>query len=166
MRLDALLRKVGAQQGGVLLDTNVLLLWLMSCTDSTAIATWKKTEQFTPSHIALVQAILGRTRKLITTPHVLTEVTNLSVGIPQPLRESYWSHLRSFIAAAQERGVDARSAAREPEFSRLGLADIAQVLLRRRGRPLIVTIDADLTACLEQRGLPVVNLNHYAFAVP
>jgi hypothetical protein len=162
MSVETILRKVGVQQGGVLLDTNVLLLHVMLSTDRNAARTWKKTEQFTERHAEFLDAILARARRLVTTPHVLTEVTNHSVGIPRSVRDQYWRHLRVFIERARERSIDARAAAREPEFSTLGLADIAQSLLSR-GRPIIVTVDADLTASLERRRLPVVNLNHFVF---
>jgi hypothetical protein len=101
-------------------------------------------------------------RRVVVTPHIIAEATNLSVGIPERLRIRYWQVLRSVIEQSKERWVSAREAAKDEDFSRLGLADVAQALLRR-SRPLVVTVDAGLFALLSKRGHPVVNLNHYAF---
>ena len=57
------------------------------------------------------------------------------------------------------------SSSRDKDFMALGLTDIAQALMPRLAKPLVVTVDAGLFACLEARRLPVINLNHYAFAI-
>lgn len=154
---------VRGQQGGVLLDTGVLLLHLIAEADPAAARSWKRTRQFTELHVAFLRAGMALARRLVTTPHVLTEVMNLSDGVPAPVRDRYFDALRAFIAAARERCPSALAATTDPEFSSLGLSDVAQALLPKRGRPVVLTVDAGLFASLERRRLPVVNLNHLAF---
>lgn len=154
---------VRGQQGGVLLDTGVLLLYLIAEADPAAARSWKRTRQFTELHVAFLRAGIALARRLVTTPHVLTEVMNLSDGVPVRVRGRYFDGLRAFIATARERCPSALTASTDPEFASLGLADVAQAWLPNRGRPLVLTVDAGLFASLERRRLPVVNLNHLAF---
>lgn len=162
MNLESILGAVRKQQGGVLLDANVLLLWLMHLAAPHFVGTWKKTVQFTPAHVVLLEQVVKGARRLVTTPHVLTEVTNHAIGMPTAIGSLYWAQLRRFIELARERTVQARVAAREPDFALLGLSDTAQAVLRR-ARPVVVTVDAPLTAALERRGLAFINLNHHIF---
>jgi hypothetical protein len=161
--IEDFVRKVRQQQGGILLDTNVLLLHLMHRTDRGFASAWKRTQQFTRAHAQLIELAVQPMTRLVTTPYVLTEATNLSTGIPSHLRVRYMSELHAFIARARERSLPARHVATDPAFDDLGLADVAPVYFAR-GRPLILTVDAPLTALLEQRKLPYVNLNHVVFS--
>src|SRR5215212_659985 len=45
---------VARQQAGLLLDANVLPLYLMDRVDPPAVFTWKKTKQFAPLHVELL----------------------------------------------------------------------------------------------------------------
>lgn len=165
MTANDFIARVRRQQGGVLLDTNVLLLHLMDQTEPSAVAEWKRTCQFTELHVGYLRACVQCARRMVTTPHIVTEVTNLSQSIPVGLRARYWELLRSFVEGARERWVRARRAARDDEFATLGLADVAQALLPERARPLVITVDAGVYSCLSGRSLPVINLNHFAFPV-
>src|SRR5260221_4867002 len=62
-------------QGGVLLDTNVLLLHLMDLTDAAAVAGWKQTLQFTDAHLVYLRAAVAHARRIVTTPHIVAEAT-------------------------------------------------------------------------------------------
>jgi len=64
-----------------LFDANVLLLHLMHRAAPEHVAKWKRTQVFTSDHALLVEAVADRAQRLVTTPHVLTEVTNLSTSL-------------------------------------------------------------------------------------
>jgi hypothetical protein len=125
---------------------------------------WKQTSCFTEVHAAYVTASVHHARRLVTTPHVIAEATNLSVGLPRNLRTRYWQVLRAFVERTKERWVRARDAVQDEQFPEFGLADVAQSLLRR-SRPVVVTVDAGLFSLLSKRRLPVMNLNHLAFPI-
>lgn len=160
MSPSELIAKVKKQQGGLLLDTNVLLLYLIEVTKPNAYGDWKWTRQFTREHVEVLGLAVATTKRLITTPHVLAEASNLSEKLPPSIREGYFSAFAEFVRGVHERFPRGRELVEDEAFSFLGIADLAQVLLPRVRRPLIVTVDALLTVELEKRGLPVVNLNH------
>ena len=103
----------------------------------------------------------------MTTPQVLTEVTNFTKeGAARDRDHKRLKELvREFVLQAKERLRPSKQLAEDPVFSRLGLADAALVFPSRRRRPFVLTVDGPLAAELERRGLPGANLTHYAFPV-
>lgn len=159
---------VRRHQGGVLLDTNVLMLYLAHRVDAQALDRldrWKRLARFVPDHLTVLAKCLSVARRFVTTPHILTEATNMSDSVPQPLRDRYWMALRTFIGDSRERWLAARTMTKDKDFERLGLADVAQLCLPRRAKPVVITVDGPLTLRLEKRGLPFVNLTHYVYPV-
>lgn len=156
----ALAARVRQHQAGVLLDTNVLLLHLARQVSEAYVGEWKRTaELLEPIYGDILDVVLASAKKLITTPHVLTEASNLA---SEPVKPK----LRELVPEVEERSISARVVAQDVAFLRLGLADCA--LLTMAGgawrKPLIVTVDGPLTLELERRSLPFVNLNHVRFA--
>lgn len=167
---DDLLSLVRKHQAGLLLDTNLLLLFLASEVGATFAARWDRTDQFFPAQIELLRAAVAeaeRKTRLVTTPHVLTEATNLAGGGAKKddERKELNELLRLFALKTRERSTPSRKVAADPVFSRLGLADLAQAFFPRRARPLVLTEDLTLSRELAGRGLPVANLTTYTFPV-
>lgn len=165
MSFAALRALVRQHQAGLLLDTNVLLLFLAEAVGGNFARRWSRTDGFADEHIAALHAATIEAKRFVTTPHVLTDATNLagSGTARDHDRRRLNELLRAFAAEAEERYPRARIVAADSAFTRLGLADLAQAFHRRRSRPLVLTDDAPLTRELEGRGLPVANLSHYAF---
>ena len=65
------------QQGGVLLDTNVLVLYLIELAEIGAYRSFKRTKQFTPDHLEALALAIKFSKRLVTTPHILAEAWNL-----------------------------------------------------------------------------------------
>lgn len=161
-RLADLVRK---HQAGLLLDTNVLLYYAAMATDKAGALDWAaRSTAFGESHFLALEVATRAARRLVTTPHVLTEATDLADrGMPGHLQDRFRETLRKFALVTEERQVRACIVAEDPVFSRLGLADLAQAFHRKRSQPLVLTIDLPLYMELENRKLPVANLNHFAF---
>jgi hypothetical protein len=154
---------VKRQQGGVLLDTNVLLLFVMMAIERSYVSEWKRTQQFSEAHMDALQLLVANARGFVTTPHILTEVTNLADKLPSHLRRRFMIAVARFAQTARERYKLSAKLSKDVAFGRLGLADVAQLVLPTSAKPVIITVDGPLFIELEQRRLPAVNLNHYAF---
>lgn len=163
--LEDLRAKARRHQAGLLLDTQLLLLYLAYTTSDQLGVDWQQTEkQFTDNHVLMLRALVEGARRLVTTPHILTEASDLAGrAVPEKWRQPFLSNLRAFMMRAGERYVEARRVARDDDILSIGLADLAQAFFSWRSRPLVVTVDADVSAALEKRKLAVVNLNHFAF---
>lgn len=161
MRPEELAGRVRQHQAGVLLDTNVLLLYLARKISPGYAEGWKRTP-FTARHGDVLDAVVAAAHgRLVTTPHVLAEAGNLA-------SEEVKRLLQGLVATVEERTLEARLVGKDPVFLRLGLADCGLLTMagRHRRRPLIVTVDGPLTVELERRNLPVLNLNHIVFPTP
>jgi hypothetical protein len=64
------------RQSGILVDTNLLLLLMIGAVDDKLIG-GKRTERYTVEHYRALTNLLKNFQHLITTPHILTEVSNL-----------------------------------------------------------------------------------------
>jgi hypothetical protein len=175
--LQALVRK---HQAGVLLDTNVLLLHLARLVSLEFAQRWKRTQFPVPfgkvpvydtaeQYADVLLEVLTEAKRcnipVITTPQVLTEVSNFVNGDAKTADEKLLQQLfNEFATENEERFVEAKLAAKDEQFNRLGLSDISLILLGVRShKPLVITLDALLCLELERRQHPVANLTHYAF---
>lgn len=141
----------------VILDTNVLLLYWCNSFDTGLIRTFKRLNTFSAKDIKLLHRTLRHFPSLNTTPHVLTEVSNLANALPQWRREDWTSHFARQIDIVAEKWTSAKNLSRTPAIF-LGLADAA--LCELASTHVILTIDFPLSNYLESRKLNVVNFNH------
>jgi len=148
------------RQRGLLLDANLLLLFFIGSYDRELIPRLPRLDNFTQGDYDRIADIVGYFSKTITTPNILTEVSNLSTtAISRNLYETYLPHFATGIQLLVEEYVPSSAAAQIPIFNRLALTDagIEQVA---RGKYLVMTIDLDLYLHLEAQGIGVVNYNH------
>ncbi|MHC5611470.1 MAG: PIN domain-containing protein [Nostoc sp.] len=61
-------------QKGILIDTNILLLFLVGSVNQERINKFNRTQQFIPEDYKLLLAFIGSFQKLVTTPNILTKV--------------------------------------------------------------------------------------------
>jgi hypothetical protein len=142
---------------GLLIDTNLFLLYLVGTTNERRIATFKRTQKYTIEDFHYLTQLVAQFKIVVTTPHVLTEVSNLA-----KLDEPELRLLRGRFAAIIEKTHEIREASQElvkdGVFMRLGLADAAIARAAREPK-LILTDDLDLYLTLQHAGLDAMNFN-------
>jgi hypothetical protein len=67
-----------ASARGLLVDTNLLVLFAVGTVNPNRIETFKRTSRYTKSDFDLLLRVLGKFNKLYTVAHVLAEVSNLT----------------------------------------------------------------------------------------
>ena len=107
----------------------------------------------------LLNRFLAQFTRVVTTPHVLTEVSTLALRLPDTLHAEFRSLLRLAAENWTEKFRPARSITAEPAFFQFGLTDTAISLLAP-SRYLVLTDDLPLAGLLQKRGVDVVNFNH------
>ncbi len=142
----------------VVLDSNLLLLHWCSSFDPSLIRTFKRLNAFKPNDLYVLAEALAGLGDLQTTPHVLTEVSNLANSLPL-WRKSAWSfHISRGIAVVPEFYEPAAQIMADPGSSEFGLTDAA--LARLAVDRVILTIDWLLAGMLNSRGLAGINFKH------
>jgi hypothetical protein len=121
------------------------------------VRTFKRLNSFSSEDIELLHQTLKVFSTISTTPHVLTEVSNLANALPQWRKEDWASHFASQVGIVDEKWLPAQSIVRSPAIF-LGLTDAA--LCELASTHVILTIDFPLSNFLESRKLNVLNFNH------
>jgi len=144
---------------GLVLDANLLLLLVVGRLDRTLIGQAKRVRQFTGEDFDLLINILSRFQRVLVTPHILTEVSNLLTSEQAHIREGARTILCGQMPLLDERFTSAQSLCQLPAFSRLGITDVA-IETEGRNYCLVLTTDLDLYLHLESLGVPALNFNH------
>lgn len=155
--IDQLIQRY--KQSGIIVDTNILLLYFIGAFDQNLIPKFKRTRQFVVEDHATLLRILGIFDKVITTPNILTEVGNLSGQLGEPVKSEYFKKSASGISLLEEEYVASQDVADMQEFVRFGLTDTGVIHLTR-GKYLVLTDDFPLSQYLQSTGVDVINFNH------
>lgn len=145
-----------------MLDANLLLLLVVGTFDRARITTFKRLNIFAREDFDLLVAIVAKFRRLVVTPNVLTEVSNLAGSLPSNVIDACFRTFGNAIMAADEVTIPSASVATLPEFRRFGLTD-ATIVQVAAAPVLILTVDLDLANHLASRSLPVLNFNHIRY---
>jgi hypothetical protein len=144
---------------GILVDTNILLLLLVGLFDRKQISRFKRTSQFTEADYDLLVALLANFQRIVTSPNILTEVSNLSGQFKDPSSAAYFGHFAASIAEFDERYIVSGTASQMPQFSQLGLTDCG-ILHLAKDRYVVLTDDTLLYLFSQDAGIDVINFNY------
>jgi hypothetical protein len=148
----------------VLLDANLLLLFVVGLVDRERVGRIGRTDQFDGEAFDLLVDLVGRYRYAVTTPHVLTEVSDLLCkGANEPLATTLREGLHAVVQRTDERFVTARKLGRDSLAQPYGIADSAVIEAAQRGCT-VLTVDLPLFNELQRRGLTAANFNHIRFS--
>ena len=159
--IDQLIQRY--KQTGIFVDTNILLLYFIGAFDQNLIPKFKRTRQFTVEDHTILVRILDFFDKVVTTPNILTEVSNLSGQLGEPAKSHYFKKFSSDITLLEEEYVASKDVADMQEFVRFGLTDTGIVHLTK-GKYLVLTDDFPLSQYLQSAGVDVINFNHIRIA--
>ncbi len=143
-----------------LLDTNLLLLLLVSRVDPLLVLQFKRVRMFKMEDIEILRGLLLPFRGFVTTPHVLAETSNFVHQAPPQWRSALIEELHRYVEEEVEIFTPANELIQGREFSLLGLTDAAIFTLSRRA--VVVTADFQLAGRIESAGGSVLNFNDYA----
>ncbi|WP_052315979.1 hypothetical protein [Desulfomonile tiedjei] len=86
----------------VLIDTNLLLLYFIGEFDIAQIGRFKRVKQFTTKDFDLIKKLLTFFKQRITTPNIMTEVSNLAGQLPGASNSDFRKQLGEQIAILTE----------------------------------------------------------------
>jgi rRNA-processing protein FCF1 len=147
------------RQKGILIDTNILLLYFVGTVNRERISKFKRTQQFIPEDYDLLQSIIAYFRNIVTTPNILTEVNSLTNQLSEPERSRCLAEIaQGFTAFFNEFYVDSKTISTDGSFIRFGLTD-SGILQLARNQYLVLTDDLKLSVHLEREEVDVINFN-------
>lgn len=152
------------RSAGVLVDTNLLLLYFVGLYDQGLIERWGRTnDRFVSVDYDTLLLLLERFDRWVVTPHVLTEVSNLLGYLAEPAktecRQLFGQTIRSLM---EEKRTSGDVLSKHHIFLSLGIAD-ASIADAAAGLYLVLTDDFDLYGYLANEGIGVLNFNEIRY---
>ncbi len=147
----------------VLLDSNLLLVFLAGSLGIRVFQAFKRISKFQFGDYEILTGFLGYFSILLTTPHILTEVTNLAGSLTGTYKRDWDANFLSLVRSentrigVRERWTSAAELSRMSEFLSFGITDTA--LTKLASEALVVTEDYRLSGSLRNRGIAVLNFN-------
>ncbi len=143
---------------GILIDTNLLLLLIIGGTPS--IKKFKRTNTYTASDYDLLIRLIDRFSRIIATPHILAEVSNLTNGLFGGQLDDFYKTLKeSLTSIILEVHEPAYEIAEKFNLSPYGLADVG-IMSIAKNNYLVLTDDLRVANFALQSGVDVINFNH------
>ena len=137
---------------GLLIDTNIVLLYIIGSIDISMIRNFSRTSMFTENDFDRVSKFIDYFTVKITTPHILTEVSNLLGN-----KEIHYLYLRTYLENSNEIFLKSAEISINKSFLSFGLTDAA-VIETGKDLYLIFTNDRPLYGYLNRNNIDAVNL--------
>lgn len=145
---------------GVLVDSSLLVVYLIGSFDRRQLINCRAIKSsFTQEEFELLATIIGQFDVLITTPHILTEVSNLAGRLPARLHIPFRTFFATVINRLLEQNASAAELSLASHFVRFGIADTA-ISLVAPGKYFVLTEELALYSLLSANGVDVMNFNH------
>lgn len=96
------------RQKGILIDTNILLLYFVGTVNRERISRFNRTQQFLPEDYELLLQIIAYFQKVVTTPNILTEVNSLANQIGEPERSQCFAIFAQNVALLDEHYIESK----------------------------------------------------------
>ena len=160
MRDDAVESLIVRHKGsGVLVDANLLLVYVVGLSDASWIQSFERTRGYTKDDFRLLAAFLRRFDRVITTPNILTEVNNLANKLSSDRLDLFMRVLKNRIGLLDEQFIKSSLASDHEYFSKCGITD-AGILVAAADDVLVLTDDFRLFGVMGHLGIPCLNFNH------
>lgn len=140
----------------VLVDSNLLLLLVVGSANREYIRAHKRlSDHYDESDFDILVGLIEMFSEIVTVPHVVTEVFNLSRQIGSPARQQIFAKLHDLVETANEVQVASMTGFRRQESVFLGLTDSILLHLCEENVTLM-TADSRLATTAEMAGYSVV----------
>jgi hypothetical protein len=144
----------------IILDSNLLLLWIVGVASQKYIYMHRRLREYSIEDFVLLKKILSSADRIVVTPNILTETSNLAGYIAEPARMHIYQMLRALIdGPLEEQHIVSKQAVARDEFLCIGLTDSA-ILEMATSSHVLLTVDLDLYLAALRHGIKAENFNH------
>jgi len=151
-------RRVGRKKS-VLVDANLLLLFFVGAVNAGYVPKFKRTRKYSEQDYVNLCKFLNRFDRIVTTPNILTEVSNLGGHLRGDYRWQFFNHIAMSAQVMQEQYRKSMECAALPMFGDFGLADTVAFSVAGN-RHLLLTDDSALAKYAGARGVDVFHFKN------
>lgn len=145
---------------GLLIDSNLLLTWFLGLFDPSWILRHERTSSYTLEDFEDLNAFASQFSRIVVTPNILTEVSNLAQRTTRSkLPSEFFVSFASAVHRLRESFYKSSLVVQDRCFHYLGFTD-ASIAQLPPGRYLVLTDDLELYGELLDRNIDAINFNH------
>lgn len=146
---------------GLIVDTNVMLLFIVGNYDKDYIKhfPFRRTARYSERDFEILLNVFNRFKKIVITPHTLTELSNLSEKVHCYKIEEYFNVFISVLLQFNELNVDKNIILKSPNLYKFGVADFAIWSIARDKKYLVFTDDSKLSGFLSNKKIDTISIN-------
>ena len=150
------------RRGKLIVDTNLLLLYVVGTHDPRRSESFKRTNAFTREDFGTLLRFTRQFPVLATTPHILTEVSSFLKQLAEHEQPQYHTTFARVIGHFEETYFASKELLQHPVASRLGLTD-AGIAALAASEGLVLTDDLVLSNFLGHVEITAINFNHLRY---
>lgn len=156
--LQGMLRKYASS--GVLLDTNLFVLYLIGNYDREYVPDFKRTCMYTSEEFDWLNAYVSKFSCVIITPHIFAETWNLIEKLRQDKLLQFLKSAIPQVAILSEEYIDKDLIVQSPGFDYIGVTDMSVILAAKNRGCLVISDDLRAVSTFQQFGIDAININH------
>ena len=146
----------------VVIDTNLLLLFIVGTTDKAYIGMHKRLKSdYTEHDFLLLVVLISQFSDIVLLPHIVTETSNLISHIDDPARSKILKVFKNLINTVTELPIASAAGVARDEFYQLGITDAVILHLCTMEiygiKPTLITTDGELANRANSLGYSVID---------
>ncbi len=149
-------------RNGIILDTNLLILYLIGNYDPNFITRFRKTSNYTIDDFLILKDIVKESSKIIVTPNILTELSNHTFdgSFSGSGFDEYYKEVIDFLNNAEEKLVEKDVIKDYEKLKYFGFADISILDTSMKLECSLLTDDSALYGLTNSLSISTLNINH------
>lgn len=156
--LEILIKK--HRLSGVLLDTNLLLLYLIGSFDLTLIKSFKRTAMYTEQEFQWLDEFTRKFSKIVVTPQILAETWNFLEKLGEKTLHEIVKKLLSKLFILEEKYTHKDELLNLTGFRYLGITDASVICAAKQLNCLVLTDDLRAYSFFCSESVSAININH------
>ena len=144
---------------GVVVDTDLLILYIIGSCSPDYISKFNRTYQYTIEDFQIINNLLQLFKSIIITPQILSELSNLTFKKVSKFNK-YFATVVNLLRDANERYIHKDDMLLISCLPKVGFTDLSIIEAAKNNKLLVLTDDFRLTNFLVDAKCDFINLNH------
>ncbi len=145
---------------GTIIDSNLLLLYFVGSCDEDRISSFKRTKTYTKDDYSLLCRYIKGFKEVLTTPHILTEVSGFLNQLGNDLKPSFYKTFSEQVELFREGYRESSEISKSSSFIKYGLTDTGIIEGAMKNELLVLTDDFSLSGYLNSLKVDAINFNN------
>ena len=146
---------------GVIIDSNLLIYYFIGSYNFNLVKSYKRTRRYGENGYKIIYNVVKLFDRIITSPHILAEISNLSNNINDNETQRYYDLFLKKTTTFDEIFFPATEITENDNIiKKFGLTDSMILRIAQNKSHLVLTDDLDFSAYLLLQKIDVINFNH------